>query len=216
MHEKVIRVQYNQGVGETLHENPDRLNQHIRHRQFPRCSKVARGKFTESSTTGTALPLSVRDLGSKKDQADRCDSLQVGAPEPQEFRTQPVPFWLFCFSDTIKGTPTDVLRGLTARWDGCRLHEVASNGLLFHILADTPHADTPTLRPFWSRLCRAVSFVAFCRTCSRTRLRHAPTSDLSPILPLCVLWDSLYKSSLGFFGSKPQNIVINFLELHKA
>jgi len=103
MHEKVIRVQYNQGVGETLHENPDRLNQHIRHRQFPRCSKVARGKFTESSTTGTALPLSVRDLGSKKDQADRCDSLQVGAPEPQEFRTQPVPFWLFCFSDTIKG-----------------------------------------------------------------------------------------------------------------
>jgi hypothetical protein len=46
MHEKVIRVPYNQGVGETLHANPNRLNQSIRHRQFPRCSKVAKGKFT--------------------------------------------------------------------------------------------------------------------------------------------------------------------------
>src|SRR6202790_4028148 len=27
---------------------------------------------------------------------------QVGALETQEFRTQPVPFWLVCFSDTIK------------------------------------------------------------------------------------------------------------------
>jgi hypothetical protein len=28
---------------------------------------------------------------------------QVGALESQEFRTQPVPFWLVCFSDTVKG-----------------------------------------------------------------------------------------------------------------
>jgi hypothetical protein len=28
---------------------------------------------------------------------------QVGALETQEFRTTPVPFWLVCFSDTIKG-----------------------------------------------------------------------------------------------------------------
>ena len=28
---------------------------------------------------------------------------EVGALETQEFRTQPVPFWLVCFSDTIKG-----------------------------------------------------------------------------------------------------------------
>lgn len=30
--------------------------------------------------------------------------VQVGALETQEFRTMPVPFWLICFSDTIKGT----------------------------------------------------------------------------------------------------------------
>jgi hypothetical protein len=29
--------------------------------------------------------------------------VQIGALETQEFRTQPVPFWLICFSDTIKG-----------------------------------------------------------------------------------------------------------------
>jgi hypothetical protein len=29
--------------------------------------------------------------------------VQVGALEKQEFRTTPVPFWLVCFSDTIKG-----------------------------------------------------------------------------------------------------------------
>ena len=29
---------------------------------------------------------------------------QVGALEIQEFRTTPVPFWLVCFSDAIKGT----------------------------------------------------------------------------------------------------------------
>ena len=29
--------------------------------------------------------------------------VQVGALETQEFRKQPVPFWLVCFSDTIKG-----------------------------------------------------------------------------------------------------------------
>jgi hypothetical protein len=29
--------------------------------------------------------------------------VQVGAMETQEFRTQPVPFWLVSFSDTVKG-----------------------------------------------------------------------------------------------------------------
>jgi hypothetical protein len=29
--------------------------------------------------------------------------VQVGALETQVFRTMPVPFWLICFSDTIKG-----------------------------------------------------------------------------------------------------------------
>src|ERR1700735_866349 len=29
--------------------------------------------------------------------------VQVGALETQEFRTMPVPFWLVCFSDAIKG-----------------------------------------------------------------------------------------------------------------
>jgi hypothetical protein len=29
--------------------------------------------------------------------------VQIGALETQEFSTQPVPFWLFCFSDAIKG-----------------------------------------------------------------------------------------------------------------
>jgi hypothetical protein len=29
--------------------------------------------------------------------------VQVGALESQEFRTTPTPFWLICFSDTIKG-----------------------------------------------------------------------------------------------------------------
>jgi hypothetical protein len=29
--------------------------------------------------------------------------VQVGALETQEFRTTPIPFWLVCFSDTVKG-----------------------------------------------------------------------------------------------------------------
>jgi hypothetical protein len=29
--------------------------------------------------------------------------VQIGALETQEFRTTPVPFWLICFSDAIKG-----------------------------------------------------------------------------------------------------------------
>ncbi len=29
--------------------------------------------------------------------------VQVGALETQEFRSTPVPFWLVCFSDTVKG-----------------------------------------------------------------------------------------------------------------
>jgi hypothetical protein len=31
------------------------------------------------------------------------DHVQIGTLETQEFRTQPVPFWLVRFSDTIKG-----------------------------------------------------------------------------------------------------------------
>ena len=31
------------------------------------------------------------------------DHVQVGALETQEFRITPAPFWLVCFSDTIKG-----------------------------------------------------------------------------------------------------------------
>jgi hypothetical protein len=29
--------------------------------------------------------------------------IQVGALETQEFRTAPIPSWLVCFSDTVKG-----------------------------------------------------------------------------------------------------------------
>jgi hypothetical protein len=29
--------------------------------------------------------------------------IQIGALESQEFRTTPLPFWLVCFSDTVKG-----------------------------------------------------------------------------------------------------------------
>jgi hypothetical protein len=29
--------------------------------------------------------------------------IQIGALETQELRTKPVPFWLVCFSDTVKG-----------------------------------------------------------------------------------------------------------------
>ncbi len=29
--------------------------------------------------------------------------IQVGTLETQEYRTSPVPFWLVCFSDTVKG-----------------------------------------------------------------------------------------------------------------
>jgi hypothetical protein len=29
--------------------------------------------------------------------------VRVGALETQEFRTTPAPFWLVCFSDTVKG-----------------------------------------------------------------------------------------------------------------
>jgi hypothetical protein len=29
--------------------------------------------------------------------------VQIGALDTQEFRTTPVPFWLVCFSDAVKG-----------------------------------------------------------------------------------------------------------------
>jgi hypothetical protein len=46
--------------------------------------------------------------------------VQVGALETQELRTTPVPFWLVCFSDTIKGAAAaNVLFSSAAGWDGC-------------------------------------------------------------------------------------------------
>ncbi len=35
--------------------------------------------------------------------------VQVGALETREFRTTPVPFWLGCFSDTVKAVEANVL-----------------------------------------------------------------------------------------------------------
>jgi hypothetical protein len=40
--------------------------------------------------------------------------IQIGALESQEFRTSPVPFWLVCFSDTIKGPLRQMFFG---SWD---------------------------------------------------------------------------------------------------
>jgi hypothetical protein len=37
--------------------------------------------------------------------------VQVGALETQEFRTTPVPFWLVCFSDTVKGPRSSKSKG---------------------------------------------------------------------------------------------------------
>ena len=47
--------------------------------------------------------------------------VQVGALETQEFRTMPVPFWLICFSDTIKGA----LRQFTS-WSCCQMERLLS------------------------------------------------------------------------------------------
>jgi hypothetical protein len=43
--------------------------------------------------------------------------VQVGALETQEFRITPVPFWLICFSDAIKGSMRQNIRS-AAGWDG--------------------------------------------------------------------------------------------------
>ena len=46
---------------------------------------------------------------------------QIGALETQEFRTQPVPFWLVSFSDTTKRTDaTNVFRRSPGQRDRCR------------------------------------------------------------------------------------------------
>jgi hypothetical protein len=45
--------------------------------------------------------------------------VQIGALETQEFRTQPVPFWLICFSDTIKGPLRQIFCRTAAGWDDC-------------------------------------------------------------------------------------------------
>jgi len=37
--------------------------------------------------------------------------VQMGALETQEFRTEPVPFWLVCFSDTVKGPVKRLKKG---------------------------------------------------------------------------------------------------------
>ena len=61
-------------------------------------------------------------------------------------------------------------------------------------------ADTPTLRSLWSRLRRAVSFAAFCHTCSRTCLRHAlrfrPVTNSAPLPPLRHFLQNFFE----FFG----------------
>jgi hypothetical protein len=45
--------------------------------------------------------------------------IQVGSLETQEFRTTPVPFWLICFSDTVKGPIQGaVLCCCVAGWNG--------------------------------------------------------------------------------------------------
>ena len=49
--------------------------------------------------------------------------IQVGALETQELRTAPVPYWLVCFSDMVKGqrtNPRNVFRCRIARWQGGR------------------------------------------------------------------------------------------------
>jgi hypothetical protein len=47
-------------------------------------------------------------------------NVQVGALETQEFRTCSVPFWLVCFSDTVKGPIKNMFFVvLLAGWDGC-------------------------------------------------------------------------------------------------
>ena len=37
--------------------------------------------------------------------------VQVGALETQKFRTTPLPFWLICFSDTVKGPRSSQSKG---------------------------------------------------------------------------------------------------------
>jgi hypothetical protein len=46
--------------------------------------------------------------------------VQVGALETQEFRTTPVPFWLVCFSHTVKGANQEyVFCRSAAGWNRC-------------------------------------------------------------------------------------------------
>src|ERR1700692_2727971 len=46
--------------------------------------------------------------------------VQIGALETQKFRTPPVPYWLVCFSDTIKGPLRQMFFVVPAAgWDGC-------------------------------------------------------------------------------------------------
>ena len=57
-------------------------------------------------TDGQDVPQTVTKEKVAEIAADSMTSfygVQVGALENQEFRTTPVPFWLVCFSDTIKG-----------------------------------------------------------------------------------------------------------------
>jgi hypothetical protein len=51
--------------------------------------------------------------------------VQIGALETQEFRAQPVPFWLVCFSDAIKGPLRQiVLCCRFAGWQSCGTERV--------------------------------------------------------------------------------------------
>jgi hypothetical protein len=62
--------------------------------------------ITSSGTDQKDVPNTLTKEKAAEIAADLMTTLydeQVGALETQEFRTQPVPFWLVCFSDTIKG-----------------------------------------------------------------------------------------------------------------
>jgi hypothetical protein len=98
---------------------------------------------------------------------------QVGALETQEFRTTPAPFWLVCFSDTVKGPMREMYssfccpmgRWLCRGWrNGCRHHFGIEENRPIDPLGLTEWLDFPrnAIRPFhnvgtdWKRLWRCI------------------------------------------------------------
>ena len=62
--------------------------------------------WSTSSKPESRIPNAVTKEKAAEVAADfmtRFCHVQVGALETQELRTSPVPFWLVCFSDTVKG-----------------------------------------------------------------------------------------------------------------